>query len=299
MNLLYKFLCFIKKFYRKYKINKHKKYLRYIKNVLNLSQLELSTLTPHDKITKLDIQKFPSIENIRFNKIKIKNKYIDNISKINPVCTMLELYANSNKLNIKRISRKFIFKYILLADNPELKKIDMKACLNFIKNNGALIDKKETEKLINGNAFINTSLIKDLIKYSILNYFTIENIRNDEKTLVFNRDEIIILKIKDCICKGIPVLIGIELYTGFIKNTKGNLEQQKYIGSLEPNSKPIGVYGLNIIGYNSDNKTFLIYSGWGNEFGDNGIFLLPYQVLLKDIKELWYINGLTISNYKE
>lgn len=296
MYIINKLISFIKKAYRKYKFHKDKKYFKYVRKILILSKLELSKLTPYDKITKLDIQEFPSSESIRLDKFKIKNFYKDNVSKVNPVCTMLELYASSNKVNIKRISRKYIFKHIMVTNSTDLRRINLKTCLHFIRKHGALIDNKETEELLKDHSFINKELIKDLDKYSILNYYTIENIRVDKNIPTFNRDEIIILKIKDCICKGIPVLLGIELYSGFIKATKGTLDKHHYEGSLDKNHpKPIGVYGVNIVGYNSDNKNFLIYTGWGNKFGDKGFFLLPYKVLLKDIKELWYINNLTIT----
>lgn len=265
---------------------KETSYKSFVKKMLEVFSLSHSDTKESDFITKIDTIFFP--DNYNMEKINL-NQYLSlgkNEYSLNPVCLMIEMFADSNGLPVRNLSRKYLHQYITIQMKKD--KPSLKDALYCFQKEGVPSEEIRSFTLLNRRLLQSEIIIKN-DKTKIDHYYTIEGLK--EHNNEFNRDDIILIKIKDCIMRGVPVLIGLEVYQGFASGTKGKLNNHKYKGSLKHN-KSLGLYGFNVVGYNDNEQNLLIYSGWNKRFGDNGFFKLNYEVLLKDTREIWYINNI-------
>ena len=83
--------------------------------------------------------------------------------------------------------------------------------------------------------------------------------------------------VKDSLLKGYPVLVGTLIFKSFYEVTKENnlMPMPRINGtSLE---EMAGGHMMLIVGY--DEKGFKVLNSWGESFGDNGIFTMPYEIV--------------------
>lgn len=108
--------------------------------------------------------------------------------------------------------------------------------------------------------------------------------------------------VKDSLLKGYPVLVGTIIFKSFYEITKNNLvmpEPRISNGSLEPMA---GGHMMLIVGY--DKRGFKVLNSWGNEFGDNGTFIMPYSMVNWSAThgfplpmfEAWAIDGIIVDD---
>lgn len=100
--------------------------------------------------------------------------------------------------------------------------------------------------------------------------------------------------IQGALARGLPVVAGIDICPS-LNNLRGSIDTQNYKGTfLEPYYSS---HAICIVGYNS--RGLIIENSWGNEWGDNGYFLMPYEVVQKDLFDAWVatkVTGINLPN---
>jgi C1A family cysteine protease len=80
-----------------------------------------------------------------------------------------------------------------------------------------------------------------------------------------------------------PVIVGFYVFVNFLNLTKEN-------STLEmPNEKDyiLGGHAVNIVGYSLNKKAFLAKNSFGDDWGDDGYFWLPFEYANKYVFEYW------------
>ncbi len=83
--------------------------------------------------------------------------------------------------------------------------------------------------------------------------------------------------VKEALVKGFPVLVGTIVFKSFYEITKDNpvMPEPRISGhSLE---EMAGGHMMLIVGY--DKRGFKVLNSWGEAFGDNGTFTMPYSIV--------------------
>lgn len=94
--------------------------------------------------------------------------------------------------------------------------------------------------------------------------------------------------IKDKLAKGLPVIIGIDIYPSFLRLSGAN---SVYVPSISEVSQ--GGHAVTIVGYD-DNQyggAYKVINSWGTNWGSAGYFWLPYSVAQTN-----YGNGYPLMN---
>jgi C1A family cysteine protease len=116
-------------------------------------------------------------------------------------------------------------------------------------------------------------------KYTMRGYNRLT--KDDEK------DELDMIAIKQNLAQGAPVVIGMSV--------GGTFEEMNGKQSWIPNDRDyddkdnFGGHALCVIGYddNKDGGSFQIMNSWGEDFGDNGLFWMPYEHFEKFTNEAY------------
>lgn len=98
------------------------------------------------------------------------------------------------------------------------------------------------------------------------------------------------IEMKSALVNNQPFVVGIAIYSSF------ESEQVTLTGIIPMpninNEQYLGGHAVVCVGYDDIKKVWIMRNSWGNMWGDNGYFYLPYEYLL-DINlasDLWCIN---------
>lgn len=111
----------------------------------------------------------------------------------------------------------------------------------------------------------------------------VENKVNTYERILINNNTI--NTVKTAIFNGYPIIFAIMLDKSFY-NIGNSFEKQNYNGTNK-NSDVIGSHAMSIVGYDDDLQSFYVENSWGASWGKNGVFLLKYDVFLKDCHDIW------------
>jgi C1A family cysteine protease len=82
----------------------------------------------------------------------------------------------------------------------------------------------------------------------------------------------------NALANGYPVVIGFTVYSSFESGnwwyTSANMPY--------PNTRTeriLGGHAVLLVGYNNNTQRFIVKNSWGTNWGDNGYFYMPYQVI--------------------
>jgi C1A family cysteine protease len=83
--------------------------------------------------------------------------------------------------------------------------------------------------------------------------------------------------IQSCLAGGFLVLVGLKMHTSFHKKKVVNSGR---VPLPRRDEKVLGYHALVIVGYHSDQQTFLVQNSWGSKVGNRGLFDVPYSYVL-------------------
>jgi C1A family cysteine protease len=80
-----------------------------------------------------------------------------------------------------------------------------------------------------------------------------------------------------------PVVIGMTIFENFIYLNKDNY----VLNDDETITYPIGGHAVTVIGYNLEDKLFLVKNSFGTEWGLNGYFYMSFDYVKNYVFEMW------------
>lgn len=106
-------------------------------------------------------------------------------------------------------------------------------------------------------------------------------------------------QVKQVLSAGYPVLISMYITSKLSSRyIRGNLKNHNYRGRLDESSTTRGGHAMVAVGYDDALNGFIVENSWSSYFGDNGYFLLDYNVFDNDVKDMWYVTNV-VDNYTE
>jgi C1A family cysteine protease len=80
----------------------------------------------------------------------------------------------------------------------------------------------------------------------------------------------------DCIASGHGIVMGFTVYESFLTEEVANTGIMPYPKLLE---RAAGGHAVVAIGYNTHKKMLLVKNSWGDDWGQNGYFWMPFKVI--------------------
>jgi C1A family cysteine protease len=84
---------------------------------------------------------------------------------------------------------------------------------------------------------------------------------------------------KGCLGEGYPFVFGFSVYESFESQevaSTGNVPMPR------PNEQVMGGHAVLAVGYDDDDRLFIVRNSWGDQWGDAGYCYMPYAYLLDD-----------------
>lgn len=98
--------------------------------------------------------------------------------------------------------------------------------------------------------------------------------------------------IKLALRSGFPIIFGFVVHESFRSDA---VIKTGIVPMPNAGEKVIGSHTACVIGYDNDKEHFIVKNSWGNKWGDNGCFYMPYKYLanLDYVEDLWVIKEVT------
>lgn len=98
----------------------------------------------------------------------------------------------------------------------------------------------------------------------------------------------------DAIANGNPVIIGFNVYESFETNIVADIGMMPYPDVHH--ERLLGGHCVLLVGYSKTTKCYIARNSWGTEWGDNGYFYMPFQVIQNTSmsSDFWIIK--TVNN---
>jgi hypothetical protein len=110
------------------------------------------------------------------------------------------------------------------------------------------------------------------------------------------RSRSMIADVKVALASGIPVSFCMNMHRAFYDvvgpmNTHGTQYPYPYVGATDPNF--VGAHCMTFVGYDDNLQLFIVANSWGEGWGDNGYWGMPYNRInsLFDVYCIRSING--------
>jgi len=79
-------------------------------------------------------------------------------------------------------------------------------------------------------------------------------------------------QLMNCLAEGHPFVFGFSVYESFFSPAKPGV-----IGVPKPSEQRVAGHAVIAVGYNDDDQTFTCRNSWGNSWGVDGYFTIPYK----------------------
>ncbi len=95
--------------------------------------------------------------------------------------------------------------------------------------------------------------------------------------------------IKTVLASNYPIAFGIVVYSSFETD---QVTQTGQVPMPTSSDSSIGGHAVVLIGYDDSTQKFLVRNSWGNSWGMNGYFTLPYEYVLSPglASDFWVVN---------
>lgn len=85
--------------------------------------------------------------------------------------------------------------------------------------------------------------------------------------------------LKGCLAEGFPFVFGFTVYESFESPEVARTGRADMPGPLE---RALGGHAVMAVGYDDNERRFLVRNSWGDTWGQHGYFWLPYEYMLDD-----------------
>ncbi len=83
-------------------------------------------------------------------------------------------------------------------------------------------------------------------------------------------------QIKGCLAEGFPVVVGLTVYSAF---ESSEVAQTGILNLPASDEKQLGGHAVLLVGYDDADKHFIMRNSWGDSWGINGYFRIPFEYL--------------------
>ena len=123
------------------------------------------------------------------------------------------------------------------------------------------------------------------------NYYSVE----------YNRVDQVIPQLKACLNDGFPFVFGFSVYESF---ESPEVAETGVMPIPKKNEKLLGGHAVAAVGYDNSKKSFIIRNSWGEKWGLNGYFYMPYEYisncsLCNDFWVVKRVKNLTVNDFLE
>lgn len=105
--------------------------------------------------------------------------------------------------------------------------------------------------------------------------------------IIYARVPQLLNQMKQCLLDGYLFVFGMSVYSNF----ENELFEKTGRGLKQPTSNDtyLGGHAACAVGFNDNEKVFIIRNSWSSEWGDNGYFYLPYDYMLNSdlVFDIW------------
>ena len=84
---------------------------------------------------------------------------------------------------------------------------------------------------------------------------------------------------KACLAEGFPFVFGFTVYDSFESSL---VSKTGRVNMPEKSEKVLGGHSVLAVGYDDKAKRFIVRNSWGEDWGLNGYFTMPYDYLTEE-----------------
>ena len=104
--------------------------------------------------------------------------------------------------------------------------------------------------------------------------------------------------LKAALQNGEPFIFGCSVMSSFDSK---EVSTSGIIPLPEDNDKPIAAHAMVAVGYDSNNRLFIVRNSWGESWGDNGYCYIPYDYILNEsvCADFWIVHEIEFEILEE
>lgn len=97
-----------------------------------------------------------------------------------------------------------------------------------------------------------------------------------------------LFELKQCLAGQIPFVLGFRVFESFESD---EVAKSGVVSLPSRKEKVLGGHAVLCVGYNEEDKRFIIRNSWGEDWGQGGYFTIPYNYLTSNLaSDFWCIN---------